>query len=85
MNKTIFITGSTDGIGLATAKMLTLLGHHVLIAMWSSGMAASLKGDKPTIFAVNPGSMLGTKMVKTRIASPAETSVSVQRCSLVPH
>lgn len=31
MQKTILITGSTDGIGLETAKMLVSLGHHVLL------------------------------------------------------
>ncbi|MEO1433598.1 MAG: SDR family NAD(P)-dependent oxidoreductase [Cyanobacteria bacterium J06632_19] len=31
MEKTILITGSTDGIGLETAKMLTSQGHHVLL------------------------------------------------------
>lgn len=31
MHKTILITGSTDGIGLETAKMLVSQGHHVLI------------------------------------------------------
>lgn len=31
MPKTILITGSTDGIGLETAKSLTSMGHHVLL------------------------------------------------------
>ncbi len=31
MEKTILITGSTDGIGLETAKILTSMGHHVLL------------------------------------------------------
>ena len=31
MRKTILITGSTDGIGLETAKMLVSQGHYVLL------------------------------------------------------
>ena len=31
MQKTILITGSTDGIGLETAKILVSQGHNVLI------------------------------------------------------
>ena len=34
------------------------------ITMWSRNMALSLKDEGPAIIAVNPGSMLGTKMVK---------------------
>ena len=31
MQKTLLITGATDGIGLETARMLVSLGHHVLL------------------------------------------------------
>lgn len=31
MSKTILITGSTDGIGKETAKVLTAQGHTVLL------------------------------------------------------
>ncbi len=34
------------------------------LTMWSRNMALSLKDEGPAIIAVNPGSMLGTKMVK---------------------
>jgi len=34
------------------------------LTMWSRSMALSLKNDGPVIIAVNPGSLLATKMVK---------------------
>jgi NAD(P)-dependent dehydrogenase (short-subunit alcohol dehydrogenase family) len=46
----------SDGIAYAQSKLA--------ITMWSRYMAHSLKNDGPAIIAVNPGSMLGTKMVK---------------------
>lgn len=34
------------------------------LTMWSRSLALSPQGDGPTVIAVNPGSMLGSKMVK---------------------
>jgi len=34
------------------------------LTMWSRNLALSLKDDGPAIIAINPGSMLGSKMVK---------------------
>ena len=54
MTKTILITGSTDGIGLETAKMLVSSGHDVLVHGRSDARLADTKrtlsqisGDKP--------------------------------------
>jgi len=46
----------SDGVAYAQSKLA--------ITMWSLSMAHSLKDDGPAIIAVNPGSMLGSKMVK---------------------
>ncbi|MDT7041350.1 SDR family NAD(P)-dependent oxidoreductase [Candidatus Nitronereus thalassa] len=46
----------SDGAAYAQSKLA--------ITMWSRTMALSLKDNGPTIIAVNPGSMLGSKMVK---------------------
>jgi len=45
-----------DGEAYAQSKLA--------LTMWSRSMALSLKNDGPAIIAVNPGSMLGSKMVK---------------------
>ena len=46
----------SDGMAYAQSKLA--------ITMWSRNMALSLKDDGPAIIAVNPRSMLGSKMVK---------------------
>ncbi|MDF1839357.1 MAG: SDR family NAD(P)-dependent oxidoreductase [Planctomycetota bacterium] len=46
----------TDGPAYAQSKLA--------LTMWSKAMATELGGAGPAIIAVNPGSMLGTKMVK---------------------
>lgn len=47
---------SDDFIAYAQSKLA--------LTMWSRGLALSLDSDGPAIIAVNPGSLLGTKMVK---------------------
>ncbi|GJL64345.1 MAG: oxidoreductase [Nitrospirales bacterium] len=46
----------SDGAAYAQSKLA--------LTMWSHSMALSLKGNGPAVIAVNPGSMLGSKMVK---------------------
>lgn len=46
----------SDGAAYAQSKLA--------LTMWSRCMALALKDDGPVIVAVNPGSMLGSKMVK---------------------
>ncbi|TKB10786.1 SDR family NAD(P)-dependent oxidoreductase [Desulforhopalus sp. IMCC35007] len=43
MQKTILITGSTDGIGLETARMLVSLGHKVLVHGRSAAKLAAVE------------------------------------------
>ena len=50
--KTILITGSTDGIGLETARMLVSLGHHVLL---HGRNPAKLKEVEKTLSALPDG------------------------------
>ncbi|MEM7437213.1 MAG: SDR family NAD(P)-dependent oxidoreductase [Myxococcota bacterium] len=40
------------------------------LTMWSRALAASLGAEGPSVIAVNPGSMLGTKMVKEAYGVP---------------
>ena len=49
-------TSLADGAAYAQSKLA--------LTMWSRSLALSLQGHGPSIIAVNPGSMLGTKMVK---------------------
>ncbi|MEO0489902.1 MAG: SDR family NAD(P)-dependent oxidoreductase, partial [Cyanobacteria bacterium J06659_2] len=46
----------SDGAAYAQSKLA--------LTMWSRSLALSLKDDGSTIIAVNPGSLLGSKMVK---------------------
>jgi NAD(P)-dependent dehydrogenase (short-subunit alcohol dehydrogenase family) len=46
------------------SDMAAYAQSKLAITMWSRNMALSLGDDGPVIVAVNPGSMLGSKMVK---------------------
>ena len=47
---------SSDGAAYAQSKLA--------LTMWSRSLALALKDNGPAVIAVNPGSMLGSKMVK---------------------
>jgi len=60
MTKTVLITGSTDGIGLATAKMMASKGHTVLLHGRSS---AKLEAAETTL-----SSLPGAGRIETYVA-----------------
>ncbi|MEM1253346.1 MAG: SDR family NAD(P)-dependent oxidoreductase [Cyanobacteria bacterium P01_H01_bin.21] len=53
MPKTILITGSSDGIGLETAKMLVSQGHHILL----HGRTPSKLKDTTKMLSADGGSV----------------------------
>ncbi len=63
MAKTIFITGSTDGIGLATARLLSAQGHHLL-----------LHGRSPSKLAATKKALSGSGRVATYLADLSQMS-----------
>jgi NAD(P)-dependent dehydrogenase (short-subunit alcohol dehydrogenase family) len=70
MQKTILITGSTDGIGLATAKMLVSQGHRVLIHGRS---AAKLAQAETTLAALSGGGRIETYLADLSLLDEVET------------
>ena len=55
MQKKILITGSTDGIGLETTKMLVGMGHHVLL---HGRNPSKLESTQKTLSAIPGGGMV---------------------------
>ena len=77
MSKTILITGSTDGIGLETAKMLREQGHTVLLHGRSAAKLESAEKTLATIpgsgriesYRADLSSMQDVKKLATEVAS----------------
>ena len=69
MQKVILITGSTDGIGLATARQLVSLGHHVLL---HGRNPAKLEDAERTLFGLSAGHVESYVSDLSRAAMQAE-------------
>ena len=70
MKKTILITGSTDGIGLETAKILVAQGHHVLLHGRSS---AKLEEAEKIVSALNDGGQVESYLADLSHMTDVET------------
>lgn len=76
MQKIILITGSTDGIGLETAKMLVADGHHVIV---HGRNEAKVQNVEQSLIEMNAGKvesivadLSSVKAVKQMVAEVAE-------------
>ena len=69
MKKTILITGSTDGIGLETAKMLASQGHHVLL---HGRNPAKLKEAEKAIITITGGDSIESYVADLSCMSDVE-------------
>ncbi|MBT5570573.1 MAG: SDR family NAD(P)-dependent oxidoreductase, partial [Alphaproteobacteria bacterium] len=63
MQKTILVTGATDGIGLETAKMLAAEDHHVLL---HGRNPAKLQAAQATLAALREDARIET--IETYVA-----------------
>jgi len=71
-NKRIFITGSSDGIGLETARQLATLGHEVVLHARDTTRAGDAVRSLPTATAVVTGDL--ASLDSTRALAAAATA-----------
>ena len=69
MSKTILITGSTDGIGLETAKLLSSQGHRVLLHGRSP---RKLEKAKESVSGENVATLLADLSERDQVKALAE-------------
>ena len=75
MQKTILVTGSTDGIGLETARMLVSLGHNVLL---HGRNQAKLEEVEKTLLALPEGGRVESCVADlSRIADVEALAITV--------
>ncbi|MEM8957672.1 MAG: SDR family NAD(P)-dependent oxidoreductase [Pseudomonadota bacterium] len=75
MTKTILVTGSTDGIGLLTAQLLTERGHEVLLHGRSEdklATAAERVGGRSKIFAADLSRMAEVEALASAVLAEHE-------------
>jgi NAD(P)-dependent dehydrogenase (short-subunit alcohol dehydrogenase family) len=77
----VFITGSSDGLGLAAAQLLTGQGHEVVGHARNPGRAADLRDAAPGLAAVVAGDL--SSLAETR--SVADQVNALGRCDAVIH
>lgn len=77
----IFITGSTDGLGLAAARVLLKEGHHVVLHSCSQERASAVANLAPRSLGVVVGDL--TSAAETR--SVADQVNSIGRMEAVIH
>lgn len=79
MPKTILVTGSTDGIGLETARMLVFLGHNVLLHRRNQVKLDNVESSLSDEFAAASGRYYDNDI--GQFSSPHPDALNPQKCT----
>ncbi|KEY66265.1 hypothetical protein S7711_10008 [Stachybotrys chartarum IBT 7711] len=80
----VFITGSSDGIGLATAQLLASRGHRIVLHVRNAARASTTRAAVPKAEAVLVGDL--SPLAKTKkLAADADTLEPSSRFDVVIH